>query len=150
MAETESNQDHRQTSPALLSLVQALVGELHPGRPAAGVSLDSSLDKDLGLDSLGRVELLRRVERHFDAVLPERLFAEAETPRDLLRALRQASPESGRAETLAFENLVLGAGEAAPSSAATLVEALDWQIRQHPDRPHIRFYSDEAEGDTLT
>ncbi len=48
-------------------------------------NLDNSLEKDLGLDSLARVELLARIERHFGLVLPERIFTEAETPRDLLR-----------------------------------------------------------------
>ena len=143
-------EDTQETAQALLSLVQTLVGELHPGRPLPTLSLDSSLDKDLGLDSLGRVELLHRIERRFDVVPPERLFAEAETPRDLLRALVQASPTAGNAEPTQFAQLELGAGLAIPHHADTLIDVLDWHVKHHPDRPHIRFYRDDDEGLTLT
>lgn len=151
MVHPDSQQDR--AAETLLSVAQALVSELKPGRPLAGIALDSSLDKDLGLDSLGRVELMRRIERRFDTVLPERLFAEADTLRDVLRALLQAGPSSGRPGTLVMEHLLDAAAPiagAAPAHAKTLVETLDWQARHHPDRPHIRLYSDEDEGATLT
>jgi 1-acyl-sn-glycerol-3-phosphate acyltransferase len=142
--------DTRETVEALLSVLQTLVGELHPGRPPSAISLDSSLDKDLGLDSLGRVELMHRIGRRFDRVPPERLFAEAETPRDLLHALLQASPSAETPGLGEFASLVLGGGQAAPDAAGTLLDVLDWHMGEHPDRPHIRFYSDDDEGMTLT
>ena len=47
-----------------LTLTRRFLAELHPGvgvsRP---VALDSTLDADLGLDSLSRVELAVRIER---------------------------------------------------------------------------------------
>jgi acyl carrier protein len=49
----------------LLKLVDALVAELRPGATLKA-RLDSRLDKDLGLDSLARVELLARIEAAFD------------------------------------------------------------------------------------
>jgi acyl carrier protein len=48
--------------------------------------LDSSLERDLGLDSLARVELVLRLEREFGASLAEQALAAAETPRDNRRA----------------------------------------------------------------
>ncbi len=76
------------TAEKLLRVVQELVGEVHPHRPSSElITLDSAFEKDLGLDSLARVELISRVEKQFELALPERTFAEAETPRDLLRAL---------------------------------------------------------------
>ena len=43
-----------------------VVEELHPGLTfRKRVSLDSSLDRDLALDSLGRVELVGRLEKEF-------------------------------------------------------------------------------------
>ncbi|MCX7109861.1 MAG: AMP-binding protein [Proteobacteria bacterium] len=140
----------RETVEALLSVLQNLVQELHPGRPMAAISLDSSLDKDLGLDSLGRVELMHRIERRFDLAPPERLFAEAETPRDLLCAMLQASTATSQPGSMEFANLAVGGGQPAPHDAETLVGVLDWHVCQHPDRPHIRFYSDDDEGMTLT
>lgn len=55
------------------------------------VTIDSSLDRDLGLDSLARVELLLRVEQAFGVTLPENTLQIVETPRDLLTALDSAS-----------------------------------------------------------
>jgi acyl carrier protein len=70
----------------LLRLVDALVAELRPGF-AAKSRLDSRLDKDLGLDSLARVELLARIESAFAIRLGEDLLGSAETVRDLLAAI---------------------------------------------------------------
>ena len=55
----------RQTHDAgetIINLVQRLSTELHPRQPAApSVTLDSLLDRELGFDSLGRVELIARI-----------------------------------------------------------------------------------------
>ena len=141
---------HRETAASLLTVLQTLIAELHPGRAMPVISLDSSLDKDLGLDSLGRVELMHRIERRFAIVPPERLFAEAETPRDVLRALLQADPSAVHSVELKMENWGLGGEQAFPDQAETMNDALGWHLEQHPDRPHIRFYSDDDEGLTLS
>jgi acyl carrier protein len=64
------------STEALLELVQELVHELHPRRKRGNgwPSLDASLEKDLGLDSLGRAELLIRLERAFGLSLPDQLW----------------------------------------------------------------------------
>src|SRR4051794_629010 len=83
------------SADALLEVIQTVALELHPHRQSIGsVSLDSSLERELGFDSLGRVELLQRVERAFGVQLPDPLLASAETPRDLLRALTTAGARS--------------------------------------------------------
>ena len=80
--------DQDRLADTLLTLIEDLVTELHAGKTLSFVlSLDSSLDDDLGLDSLARVELISRIERHFNVTLPQRDFAEAESPRDLLRSI---------------------------------------------------------------
>lgn len=141
----------------LLRQVREVAAELRPHLSQTPVTLDSLLDKDLGFDSLGRVELLVRIERAFGVSLPEHAFANAETPRDLLRAVLGAAKgvkEAGGAEGIPIQadmghEAVDGAGDL-PFGAATLTEVLDWQARVHPDRPHIRLYSDEGEGETLS
>lgn len=140
-----------ETAESLLKVVQKLATELHPHwSHARVVTLDTSLDRDLGLDSLARVELLVRIERSLGVTLPEQIFAEAETPRDLLRAVLGARSTGASAAAVEPMHLDLGEGQAAPDSAQTLVDVLRWHVKAHPDRPHIRFYSDEGEGDTLT
>jgi hypothetical protein len=51
--------DAAQAASQFVVLVHELLEEAHPGRHRViEATLDSSLDKDLGLDSLARVELL--------------------------------------------------------------------------------------------
>ena len=54
----------------LLALVAEVAREARP-HVDTYVALDSSLERDLGLDSLARVELVLRLEREFAASLPE-------------------------------------------------------------------------------
>jgi len=148
---SRTDPNEAQAAERLLAIVRDTVAELHPQqRLHKPLSLDTALDKELGLDSLTRVELLSRIERRFDVALPERLFAEAETPRDLLRALLRAKPLLAPGLAPEIGGPVLPAAEAAPVSAATLLETLDWHVQVHPDRPHIRRYADEGEGETLS
>lgn len=131
---------------AVLEIVQGLSQELQPQRRAQAVSLDSSLERDLGLDSLGRVELLARLEKAFGVRLPEGLLGAAETPRDLLQALAAAHPAGAPGEGFGTVE-PLGGGEAAPDRTRTLLEVLDWHAHRHPDRRHILYYSGNLPGD---
>ena len=61
------------------------------------LTLDTTLGRDLGLDSLNRVELVSRIEQSFNIGLPDYVAINAETPRDLLREIRGAhNPEPSR------------------------------------------------------
>ncbi len=135
----------------LLKTVATLAEELHPGQMAGRpVTLDSMLDQELGFDSLGRVELVLRVERAFDVTVPEQTFATMETPRDLLRAVIGARGAKAAAAAAVVEAAALGAADVAPPEADTLVAVLDWHAARHPDRAHLRLYSDEDDGEILT
>jgi 1-acyl-sn-glycerol-3-phosphate acyltransferase len=140
-----------ETAGCILDEVRALAAELRPHHaPAGGVGLDSSLDKDLGLDSLARMELLARLEHAFDVALSEHLMASAETPRDLVRAVLGAGAREGAAAAPDVSVIEVGVAEAVPRSARTLIEVLDWHVRAHPQRPHVHLYADEGEGETVT
>ncbi len=147
-AKPESPPD--QSAERLLLLIQELIDEVHPQRPPGEIiSLDSHFEKDLGLDSLSRVELIARVERGFELSLPERSFAEVETARDLLRATQRAGMPRALLSDSAIKTVSLGQAEPAPDAAATLLDVLDWHVEQHPERPHIQLYQDEGEGNRL-
>ncbi|HEY9857035.1 MAG TPA: AMP-binding protein, partial [Stenomitos sp.] len=138
---TQRRTEAEEAAPRLLDLIQGLLLELHPhGRPRA-VTLDSSLERDLGLDSLGRMELLHQVEDAFGVRLPEQLIVTAETPRDVLRALLartgQAPPEELK---VAF--LRTGPAPEAPQQAMTLTEVLTWHATTHPERVHVHLQTD--------
>ena len=66
----------------MLAVVTAVARETRPN-VRTYVGLDSSLERELGLDSLARVELVLRLEREFSVSLPEQALASSETPRDL-------------------------------------------------------------------
>lgn len=72
----------------LLVIVNDLVCELRAGQPTDRTAdLDSNLERDLGLDSLERSELLLRVEKAFGVRLPAHTLVTAETSRDLMRLI---------------------------------------------------------------
>jgi acyl carrier protein len=140
------------TSAILLEIVRKLSTELHPHiQHRSTITLDSSLDRDLGLDSLSRIELLSRLEKHFGVALTEQTIATIETPRDLLRAISGA--ESLKVSTAVrpeISPVALGEAQVAPHTLNTLLEVLSWHVSQHPDRPHVQHYADEVEGEMIT
>ncbi|MDP1605609.1 MAG: AMP-binding protein [Rhodocyclaceae bacterium] len=134
----------------LLSIIDALVAEMRPGARAKATQ-DSLLDKDLGLDSLARVELLARIKQAFGVRLADELLGSAETPRDLLAAIAVGTAADGaRIEERTHWQAPQEVDEARPDSAATLVEVLHWHAQRHPDRPHVLFQRSATETETLT
>lgn len=140
---------------ALLALVDATLRELHadaPGLPA--VTPASTLDSDLGLDSLARTELLLRTERAFGIRLADDTLQRAETVADLLAAAQQAALSSpaherntDRREGAAMpvrEGLV-PADTDTPAHAQTLLDVLDWHLHAHADRTHLTCLDGDAE-----
>src|SRR3569833_489472 len=77
-----AEQTRRSSEQRLLAILQNLVNELRDG--GGGVRMDSHLDRDLGLDSLARVELLLRLERYLGACPPVGALASPVTPHYLL------------------------------------------------------------------
>ena len=139
--------DRGEAADRLLAISQDVARELRPRkRLMREVRLDSDLDRDLGLDSLGRAELVQRLERAFDIRLPEQLIGDAETPEDLLQAILGAShgpaPHPSRVKPVSRE---LTKAEA-PEQAATLLDAFSAHVEAHPDRTHMALWvSDEEE-----
>jgi 1-acyl-sn-glycerol-3-phosphate acyltransferase len=132
-------------------LVRDLVWELHPEmQRRVAVTLDSDLDRDLGLDSLGRAELVLRIDRAFKVRLPDRLLADASTPRDLLQALVAAAPDRAAAtEALPLELTELPE-VVAPFSEATLIGVLAHHVHSHGERPHVLLWQSEDEEQTIS
>lgn len=144
-----SEQDN--TLADLLSTIQQLYAEVHPAKEKIPIlTLDSRLDTDLGLDSLGRVELISRLEEHFNIVLPEHVFADTESIRDLLRALTIAQQHMEIHAPSEITGFDLEKVEKLPVRATTLIEVLEWHVKHHPGRLHLHILGSEREEDTLT
>jgi non-ribosomal peptide synthetase component F len=136
--ENEPDRSH-DAEAVILDITRRLAAELrsHPAT-AREITLDSLLLDGSRFDSLGRVELLARIERVFDVSLMERALAAVETPRDLLRAVQAARPAHlPVTPALPQPAPPAGATELPPPEANTLLTVLDWHVRTHPARPHI-------------
>ena len=132
----------------VIELVRELALELRSkGARALRVTADSSLHRDLGLDSLGRAELLFRLERRFAVSLPDELLTDAETPRDLAAAVAGAEVGAGARVT---RGRAPAPAATSPVEAETLTGALDWHCRAHPDRVHMRLGEGTGGEETIT
>ncbi len=134
----------------LLNLLRELLLEIRPSeRAAATLTLNSHLERDLGLDSLARTELLQRIDQTFVVRLGEPALL-AETPHELVDLILRASGQpvhltlarDWRAPTT--ESALIGV----PEQAETLPEMLDWHGQAHPERIAIRIYGNEDRIDT--
>lgn len=132
----------------LLDSLRTIVDELHPHIGATTrITLDSALDRDLGLDSLSRMELLSRLEKASGVTIPVEAMGSAETARELLPILRldasaaDRRPSTGEATIplpSAADRFVGGrADDRRPPSASTLLQALDFHVRNHGERVHV-------------
>jgi 1-acyl-sn-glycerol-3-phosphate acyltransferase len=128
----------------LVLVVADLVRELHPQRARfIDVTPSSRIEHDLGIDSLGRTELILRIERAFRVRLPAQAIGESETVHDLVQALEQARPAGDRGIVEMTPVPALPSVPAA-SDARTLIEVLEWHEARHPERLHLTVLQDET------
>ncbi len=119
----------------LLAIVHGLARELRRGADDVGrFGLDHALERDFGLDSLARVELLARIEAELGVRLAEEAIAAAETPRDLLILMLAGSDALPAA---VVQGKMPPRGEQPSAELATLTAILDWHAARHGDWVHI-------------
>ncbi|MCW8934317.1 MAG: AMP-binding protein [Gammaproteobacteria bacterium] len=155
MSSNDATNKTNEAAIELLQVINVLVAEVQPNRPANSIMLDTSFEKDLGLDSLTRVELISRVEKKFKLTLPDQVIAETQSARDLLRAIQQATMPRADLHAINKHIVDMQAVESTdvkttPDTSLTLIDVLNWHVASHPDRPHIRMYTDEGDGEVIT
>jgi len=143
----EETLQSRSNEQALLEIVEQTMRDLRGETPIGlRVALNCSLDRDLGFDSLARVELLLRIERAFGISLPEDTLARAESVHDLLNAVEKASPSAmSQALRVAQAPMVGPESTGLPDQAATLLDVLDWHVAMHPDKGQIIYLADDEQ-----
>ncbi len=152
----------------ILRTLRLFLDELGSHRALRRLSLKASLERELGLASLERVEILLRLERELSVKLPDDLLSQAEKVSDLVGAvlavrLQGTVPESPSPLPRAFERRPLpAAGEARPAPGgvevwaesgewpSTLDEALFHFARQDPQRVHIHLRLENDRMRTLS
>ncbi len=144
-----------------MDVVRGLLEELGSHGAVEGLSPSSHLDRDLGLGSLERVELLTRLENAFSVRLPDVLAAEANTPEELIQAVQKASgaPTGEDDETcapriaLATQKMREEAAGSILQRAETLVEVIRYRGVHDANRTHLIITEDDEQGEhshTLT
>jgi fatty-acyl-CoA synthase len=139
----------------VLDTLRQLIQELGSQRALQSLSLHASLERELGLGSLERVELLDRLEKEFNRKLPDRVLVEAETPADLVKALEggadnldlRREPASPRLAQLKGEGRYSGRDERRLSflesrDLTTLNGVLGFFAHRDPGRAHVHLYDE--------
>ena len=131
----------------LLDIARRMLEDLHADdRAIRAVSLDASLDHDLGLDSLARVELLARIEHELGASLPETTLQTANTLGDIAAALgAPAHLPSSRPR----EQRRTTTGTIPPRGIATLDSVLRWHVEHDEQFVQLEILNDRG-SETFT
>jgi 1-acyl-sn-glycerol-3-phosphate acyltransferase len=133
--------------PALervLELVRALARETGGPRAERAVTAEASLEREVGLGSLERVELLARLERAFGRDLDDRCLA-LDTAAALAAAL-EAGPAAAPRGHLVGRDEVQGAAANVGEGVTTLAASLWRHALLDPTRVHV-FLRGEAAAD---
>ena len=145
----------------VLEVVRQLLVELGSQGALPLLTLQSNLDRDLGLGSLERVELIARLEMEFGIRLPDLAAAEASTPGDLAALIDRApSDRSSFADSasalrpaIETQKLHLEAPDKGIFAAETLNEVLRYRALHDAARVHLDITEDTDSGEknvTLT
>lgn len=129
------NQSAQQIEAQLHPLVHQFLSEINIEQPLRGFTIDTSLERDLGLGSLEKAELMHRIEKSFGIQLPLSLLSEAKSLRDFVTAILEANlPEQffTKEFTAIPEKTSID-----PHKASNLIEVLINYAEKEPSRVHI-------------
>jgi 1-acyl-sn-glycerol-3-phosphate acyltransferase len=157
------NPDAARSSPQwsetqLQELVRVAQQDLHPDGATlqSDIRDSSSLDRDLGFDSLGRMELMLRIESATGVALPEDALEKAETVGDLWKAWQRGRsnpvaaserlpPSSSATAPAPLDASAVNLDASSWTTAQTLLAVLDAHVAAHPDQVQIVYLADETE-----
>jgi len=155
LATTTTQLDVPGVRERVLDVVRGLLDELGSYGAVATLSTHSNLDRDLGLGSLERVELLTRLETMFGVRLPDAVAADANTPEDLVHAVLRApgTPAIPEEELSALRVPAVAtqkqpeAADSIVSKAETLVEVIRHRGVHDAARTHLLVIEDDERGE---
>jgi len=147
--------DHTAARERVLEIVRDLLEELGSQGALPLLNPASHLDRDLGLGSLERVELLARLETAFGVRLPDSAAAEANTPENLTQAIlgapvtgtREDEVSSALRASAAAQTLPREGQHAGVFAAETLVDVLRYRAAHDAERAHLLITEDTQEGE---
>ncbi|HEX8945131.1 MAG TPA: AMP-binding protein, partial [Gemmatimonadaceae bacterium] len=131
----------QRTEERIVAVVRDLARELSGDRVANAVTPTASLDRDVGLGSLERVELLMRLETELGRELDDH-FLLLDTPREIARAARLAPILRHAPPTASVRQPPVAALRL--DNVTTLVEALRRRATAEPGRVHVLLQTDRG------
>jgi fatty-acyl-CoA synthase len=140
----------------VLEEIRGLLQELGSAGAMPMLNGSSHLERDLGLGSLERVELMARLENAFGVRIADQAATQANTPDDLAAAVMEA-PESvvetggvsAERACVKVQRLKRKAEEAGVVSAETLIDVLHHRAAHDAARPHL-VITEDADGQDKT
>jgi fatty-acyl-CoA synthase len=157
MATPATQLDSSTARERVLEVLRGLLTELGSQGALPLLGLSSQLDRDLGLGSVERVELLARLEAALGVRLPDQIAAEANTPEDLARAVLTApgaiaedtEQESAVRAAITAQKLhrEATATDAGVFAAETLIEVLRFRATHNAEQTHLLITEDGPDGE---
>jgi acyl-CoA synthetase (AMP-forming)/AMP-acid ligase II/acyl carrier protein len=145
----------------VLDVVRQLLTELGSQGALPLLALSSNLDRDLGLGSLERVELIARIESEFGNRLPDLAAAQASTPEELAVLMDAAPAEELSTEpapsalraSITTQKLHQESNDKGVFEAETLNDVVRYRALSDASRIHLDITEEAESGDcnsTLT
>jgi fatty-acyl-CoA synthase len=139
----------------VLDVLRALLTELGSEGALPVLGPSSQLDRELGLGSLERVELLARLEAEFGIRLPDRVAAEINTPEELTESVLAAAGNDAQLEeapsplraSITTNQLHRTAPGEDIFTTQTLIEVLRYRAVHNADRTHLHITEDSDRDD---
>lgn len=142
-----------ETSDIVVDIARQLAKQVHTQHVVLNkISISSDMVKELGFDSLARVELFRRINKYFGVNLSEDLLARSERLSDLLPEISAKLLLRGTGEIRKTEKIDKDVEQQikVPEQAQTLQEVLKWYAWNYPNYPEFQLYDDDDEGEIVS
>jgi len=122
-------------------LIQLLT-ECNSPMASAPIKPESTLDNEIGLDSLTRIEFCQRIEKKYHIRFTEAQLADINSCADLLRAIRT---DAKSPTVTARLSAAVGNTQVCVDDCASLIEVLQAYGTQEPHRLHVILHDDHGE-----
>jgi 1-acyl-sn-glycerol-3-phosphate acyltransferase len=132
----------------LLLITRQFLLEQEADRALRAISLDASLERELGIDSLGKAELFHRIESTLGLSFSDSTIADCDSLRAIATASLTAHPSKKYKQqtfTPTLQGLTIDL-----SKTNTLQEVLIEYAIHEPERPHIYLQDDQGVEEILT
>lgn len=140
--------DSSEIENKVVFITRAFMEELQTGRSIHQVDINSHFERDLGVGSLEKVELINRIEKNFVIRFPDSVINSAKILKDISEAISQ-----NKVAEISGINVVedtFTKSEVDATSVKTLVELLHLYAKDDPKRAHIYLLDENGSETKIT